>query len=431
MSLWHPNRLIPKLSQLVIDVDKDWLGHVIKNLGAPVDPNDALRLTDLDSHKTASPIDHPDRSVTRAKLEYPTEDVTFAHLAVIDKLQYSSHSSYGGLVITLDSFADKAVEAVVMPSDYPCTFARHQDKDNSYYNILAPPASTEDHMLRKISAGSSTTLASEAVDIDATGEILCISCSGSTIKSLRYVFGSPARSITAVTPTATISATDTEFASGYFGLRPIREEAPHGYGDTTSARLIPPQSPLPPAKAIIEVEVAGSGIEGDPYRPALVKELSPEGDKDYASVTWSLFDHKEGHATMLVFITGDNPYKPGAIDKQKQNAKRSFTPPKDYTEAVDLYRSLKADYPDWLAGKDNFAYQALGWELLGLFQNADFYYGELIEHKTHYDQSKRVPWYEIERRVMWLIDVIERASGLDEERRKHIEKLREILKLGW
>jgi hypothetical protein len=59
----------PRLSLLTIDVDKDWAGHVIKNLGSPVNANDSLRKTDLDSHKTASPLDHPDGSVSFAKLE--------------------------------------------------------------------------------------------------------------------------------------------------------------------------------------------------------------------------------------------------------------------------------------------------------------------------------------------------------------------------
>ncbi|MEM0457637.1 MAG: hypothetical protein QXD76_01130, partial [Sulfolobales archaeon] len=59
---------VTALSQLTIDVDKDWGGHVIKNLGAPVDPGDSLRLQDLTTHKNASPIDHPDGSITTAKI---------------------------------------------------------------------------------------------------------------------------------------------------------------------------------------------------------------------------------------------------------------------------------------------------------------------------------------------------------------------------
>ena len=38
---------VDRLSLIEIDVDKDWGGHIIKNLGTPVDPADAARLTDL------------------------------------------------------------------------------------------------------------------------------------------------------------------------------------------------------------------------------------------------------------------------------------------------------------------------------------------------------------------------------------------------
>jgi hypothetical protein len=41
MSLWHPDKIA--LSRLKIDTSKDWLGYLIKNIGAPVDVGDALR----------------------------------------------------------------------------------------------------------------------------------------------------------------------------------------------------------------------------------------------------------------------------------------------------------------------------------------------------------------------------------------------------
>jgi len=47
---------VTKLSQLEIDVNKDWGGYVIKNLGSPVDPNDSLRKTELDSHNVSEAI---------------------------------------------------------------------------------------------------------------------------------------------------------------------------------------------------------------------------------------------------------------------------------------------------------------------------------------------------------------------------------------
>lgn len=51
---------VTKLSELTIDVDKDWQGYVIKNLGTPVDPNDSLRKTDLDSHTANATAHHGD-----------------------------------------------------------------------------------------------------------------------------------------------------------------------------------------------------------------------------------------------------------------------------------------------------------------------------------------------------------------------------------
>jgi len=56
-----------RISQIVVDVNKDMKGYILKNLGAPVDANDSIRLTDLNAHKTASVLDHPDGSVTLAK----------------------------------------------------------------------------------------------------------------------------------------------------------------------------------------------------------------------------------------------------------------------------------------------------------------------------------------------------------------------------
>jgi hypothetical protein len=47
MSLWHIKKLA--LSNIIVDIDKDWGGYKIKNLGDPVDPNDAVRKADLDT----------------------------------------------------------------------------------------------------------------------------------------------------------------------------------------------------------------------------------------------------------------------------------------------------------------------------------------------------------------------------------------------
>jgi hypothetical protein len=158
----------------------------------------------------------------------------------------------------------------------------------------------------------------------------------------------------------------------------------------------------------------------------------PQHQVDLDSVTWGAFElHADKAPTAIVMIAGDNPYQVGAIERQKSVAKRVFTPPKDYNDAIALYNQLKRDYPHWLAGKDSFAYQILGWEELDLMQNVDFYYGELITHKTHYQQLKQAPDFAIRNRLEELANKLSRISVLTNERDKHIDKINEINKLGW
>jgi len=64
----------------------------------------------LNAHRTAVPIDHPDRSVTRVKLEYPTVDVNLGYLMAIGKATYLRTNFEWSGHGTVDSFADKAIE---------------------------------------------------------------------------------------------------------------------------------------------------------------------------------------------------------------------------------------------------------------------------------------------------------------------------------
>jgi len=48
----------PRLSRLVVDADKDWGGHIIKNLGEPVNPNDAARKIYVDVAATGLGINY-------------------------------------------------------------------------------------------------------------------------------------------------------------------------------------------------------------------------------------------------------------------------------------------------------------------------------------------------------------------------------------
>jgi hypothetical protein len=73
----------------------------------------------------------------------------------------------------------------------------------------------------------------------------------------------------------------------------------------------------------------------------------------------------------------------------------------------------------------------LGWEELDVLQNVDFYYGELLEHRTHYEQLRRVDPKEIESRLLELKARLEKMTVLPEERDKHLKKVDELLRKGW
>jgi hypothetical protein len=428
----------------------------------------------LDYHRRKVPIDHPDLSVTRGKLEYPTVDVCFSYLSAINKVKYVSYRVYSYGLITFDTFTDKAIWQAVQVNQYPIGLARLQDKDNCYCSQYDPTAYTSDHALVKIVGGTSSYIATESIDIDYSGRGLGTSCSGSTIKSLRYELPSPINPLALPTANATISATDTAFASGYIGFLHLRYTYPHGGASVGSAWLKAPLTLLPQAQSILEVDIEGSGKPEDTFRPSLSKNLIevstdlnildfllmekkrydmlkvkgftddeiklllgyiPQHQVDVNSVTWGAFEFSEKSPTNIIMVYGDNPYNSGAIQRQIDYAKsrnlRVFTPPKDYNDAVSLYNRLKGDFKHWLAGKDNFAYQVLGWEVLDWLQNVDLYYGELIEHKTHYDQLKSVPDWELRNRFNELKDKLSRVNVLIDERDKHLGKLNEILKRGW
>jgi hypothetical protein len=275
-------------------------------------------------------------------------------------------------------------------------------------------------------------------------------------------------------PSATISATDTTFASGLYGFRFLRETNAHGGTESGSAWLKAPLTPLPQAQTILEFDIEGNGKE-EPFKPSLSKNLVeistltglpdflyleskkyqilrnrgftdeemqlllgyiPQHQVDLNAVTWGTFEFRPDRATtVIVAVTGDNLYSPGAVERQKTKAKRVFKAPKDYGDAVALYKRLNREHQYWLAGKDNFAYQMLGWELLDLFQNVDFYYGELVEHRTHYEQMRQIPEHVLRHRLDELEKSLQHISGLAgvlaNERDDHMGKVKEIKKRGW
>jgi hypothetical protein len=213
--------------------------------------------------------EYGDATITRDKLEYPTVDVSFAYLCAINKVMFVSHIAFGVMVITRDSFGNKALFGACQVNNVPVIGARITDRNNMYFNQYNPTFTASDHILAKVVAGTATTLATEAIDIDNSGRGLMISCSGTSIKSMRFEMTNPIDPLSLPTPNYTISTTDTSFSSGKWGFRTIRESHPHGAIDTSSAYLKAPASPSPKILGYYEVPIIGDGSYENPFRPNL------------------------------------------------------------------------------------------------------------------------------------------------------------------
>lgn len=362
--------------------------------------------------KKADEIELSVRCILRDWLEYPTEDVTLAFLAAINKILVDVPA--GGIVptaeyvVTFDDFADKALKSVVM--DSTGQIGRWNSVDD-FYTFYLDAGATEDTRIYTISAGSATAIAGTDQGFDADTRHLCkFSISGSTL--LGYLDD---------LTTYLLSATDTTFASGKYGTITSMT----GGRDNMSglpAMLVAPSSNGPRAKAVMEIDVTGAGTWDDPKRPNLLQ--------DYP-VTWGAFDYKGGSTMVVVILDGSDENIQAQLDNAKSKGYVALDVPDttSYQDAVDMFNQVKK--AEMIAGKDNFVFNVLGTKETELFQNADFYYGELVEHKTHYDQLKKVPDWEMWRRLDYLEDELSKVTILTEERDKHLNKVREVKKLGW
>jgi len=409
--------------------DYTWIQTVLEKWGAKNKAYDSDvdgvfdtgAIPNLDASKITSGVLDLARipTIPRTKLEYPTEDVALIYLLCIGKAGYVNHNndtSRWGLY-TVDSFADKAIESIQIEDNHITCAGRRSAIDTMYMAYINTANSTADFILRKIVSGSGANIASESVDLSHPRYRIKLSISGSTLKGFREDM-----------TTAKISATDTDIASGLWGG-----------GDTGTAihtnpielYLRPVATPLPPAKAIIEVEITENGTN-----LAQLLDKHPElGDIDKYAVTWGAFDHKPEHNTMLITITSGNPYTGDkAIQEQIERAKsknlKVLKPPRDYKEAVEQYRQLKQEFTEWIAGKDNYAYQTLGHEDFESFQVADTYCGNIVDGIKP-NTYKNVPDWEMRKTLQMWKERLKRATIVKEEAEKHLKKIEEVEKKGW
>jgi hypothetical protein len=424
----------------------------------------------LDYHRLKTPIDHPDRSIVPSKLDMVVRDRTFIWWLIASGYDIFHHENpVSDHTITLINYVNTDMAYIVIARDGMRMWIRNQYPTwgSGYTHEMITGLSTQDHVFVVWSAGSTTRLAYESVDLSDYHYLYGLDAVGSTFKCYRAWV--TAKAISSQTPKFTV--TNTQWASGYFGLGFVRGGHQHYQ---PLAIYLSPFSRGIEALAIIEVEVEGSGTPDDPYRPSVSKQLVeigrlqglpdflyqeykkyqilkqkglsdddikallgyvPQTHVDLDAVSIGTFEFSEKMPSNIAIIYSDNPYRRGAIQRQISYARSRrlnvFGVPKDYNEAVELYNKLKSRYPWWFAGKDNFAFMVLGWEELEVFHAVDFYYGELIEHKAHYDQLKRVPPEIIYARLTELRDALPRISVLIEERDKHLRKVVELLRLGW
>jgi hypothetical protein len=255
------DRTLPaaRLSQLIIDADKDWLKYNITNFG----PGGVDLYSLLTAHASRHLAGGADAlsGIARSQLEYPTVDVNLEYLFAIGKAGWFNTIGeiYG--LFTVDSFADLAIGAVAGSSGAAAGVGHGRTSyNNAYYNDVVPNNTAADHRLFKLVSGTWTTLATEAVDLATyVTYLLKLSCLGSTMKSYRTDMA-----------TAKLSATDTSLASGRFGVEGGRPDAGSA---VMFGKLVAPGSPSPKVLSFYEVPIVGSGTLEDPFRAQLPELL--------------------------------------------------------------------------------------------------------------------------------------------------------------
>ncbi len=235
---------IRRLSELQIDVSKDWRDYLIKNLGDPVAAGDA--------------VVYP---VQRTWLEYPTEDVELTYLASIGKMTFDKHHTWGIACLTVDDFANKAIEG------WSCggvntLIGRFVDSDDSYFMDMYTGATGADSCrIQKVVAGTSTLLGYETQDLTtAPGYLFKFSISNTTLKGFRDDMTTPK-----------VTVTDTAHATGKWGTRWREQEL--GQYAPFSLILRAAASPSPKPLAYFEVPVVGDGTLEDPFRAQMPEEI--------------------------------------------------------------------------------------------------------------------------------------------------------------
>jgi hypothetical protein len=380
----------------------------------------------LDYHRLKTPIDHPDSSVTKSKLSVDIFDMTFSMWAWksgFDVLHHENPNS--DHTYTLMNFATTDYGYIVIAIDGMRMAVRCQYPTwgSLYTHEMITGNSASDHVFVVWVNGSGTRIGTESVDLSAYHYLYALSVSGSSFKAYRRWV--TAKNVAAQTPKFTV--TNTQWASGYYGLGFVRGTHQFYYPD---AYYTKPWSTSTQPLAVVELPVTGSGTTEDLYRPALAQELVeidptdptipdflklekrkydalksrgftdeeirlllgyiPQHQVDRLAVTWGSIDFRVDPATgrpiastFLVavypsapeYVRRDNVLK--QIEHARSKGLRVYTPPFDMSNVREIHAKEKRDR-DWLITENELAYQILGFEELEVDAVADFYERELI-----------------------------------------------------
>ena len=228
-------------------------------------------------HEKAIPIAHPDRSIIRPKLEYPTVDVNLTYLSSINKTKGILNHPRRPSLVTIDSFTNKAIESL-SHGNLSFLIARVVGVGNFYFTQQYSGEVTADFGIGKCVAANWTKLASEAVDFGAHHSFrIKLRCIGTTIEGYRVDM-----------ITNRVSITDATFASGWFGFCQSLEKGGYFSPEWTYLRGSP--SNPPKTIAYFEAPIIGSGKEEDPFRAKLPEKIIEDktlGKRNLLSVSHS------------------------------------------------------------------------------------------------------------------------------------------------
>jgi len=463
---WIFKKLIPKDPSLKIELLKDLF---------PQTNSIFLGIDDIDLGGKKI-VNLAERSISRIWLEYPTEDVSLAYLAAINKLR-----TWGGTAIdwsgvrTVDDFTDKAIEGYCY--EKAGLLARQgTNNSNTYFVGYNSGASTKDFSMHKIVNGTHSEIGYESVDLPSNRSYhLWFQVVGSSLKASRN--GGE---------TFQISVTDTSLTSGGFGAGGAWYETFRFFGLAYFLRS--PKTVIQSTKSIIELNIIGAGVIEDPIRPNFIQKLIevidtrikgipvrdhvlheskkyyilknkgftieeiktllgyiPQHEIDLASVTWGSFDFanyndptvKQGlrkHSHVYVVLIKDGNYytKDEAIKLQIEHARSKNMYVKvidgivDRDKAIEIYKELKARGHDFIAGVDDLWYQLNGNADIEPLAVADFYYGNVINLRR-LDLSKVV---DVDRTLKTWLDRLNKSRVSESIKEKHRRKLIEVMKKG-